>query len=1241
MKPSQLSYFARRTVFAAIITLLSACGGGSGDGGTSGGAVCENAPSSPSPTLPPLTSPATVQVSVTVSDIGVAGGTLHYQWKSTDGTIADVNAPTTTWSLPGGPGLHFAYVLVSNGYGGYTERRIAVNTDSFGLSAVVPTPVDYVAPVKGLPTGNYLSSYIDGNSIFSNQLYGASEFRTNKPDVLVYVKNNITNQVFPAGGTANPVKTDIRGQFIIPGVLPQPEPADPNIAYAYDIQCSADAGATWGSCGGILAMPDYALNERSKTGRISEYSINGRFRLADKTACGVVNEFFDKQSTPTATLLNQLKIPLGNPIRISEEGDYTFPQRPEAAFVQINCESNPPVLIPVGQNDVTMNRFLGIATLSKVRAPTIDTMTAMISSVSVGQFLPPPSGLPSDLLPDKGQFLSYRGLDTRKGACQYYKAIGAVKNCDAQGNLVGAISFDDWQRTTRMGKYAAAGTTEYVANYINQVDLNLTRNHHSISYGPGDTAAYVCNYLGPKDASPGEINTAIDNSVKGKNLVACVAMDHRASPGVNNNQAFTRFLVFGPSGNLLPSINLDGRSEKFVPGTCVVCHGGDKYAGKFPEDSSGYADIGAHFLPYDVGNFAFSCQPGLTRANQEEAIYHLNQNVLDTGPTPAALELIIGWYADGTHKLNDAYLPSSWEEANLPVERQGRELQNAYYTLVAHSCRTCHVNLAEEYNFDHYVNMAAYLNSTVCGNTSNQLRAYSMPNSLVTFNRFWQSPAQIAAYEKIKSSCKLTNSIDLKIGDLSAGDAHTININADGTLWARGNNQFGQLGDGTKVSRATPVQVTSDLDWINVATGANHSLAIKADGSLWAWGDNSSGQLGDGSTISRQTPVKVIAPAGIINPVWRLVVAGERHTVGIVFDPKLGDTLWAWGDNTYGQLGINSSVTNVSQPTQVGNAVGWLNIAAGANHTLGIQSAYDIPNNAYLRILSAWGDNSYGQLGLGEALVGSKIYTPSPVGSDTNWSVVSAGKHHSMASNYVAIPNNYASTLWLWGDNTQGQLGDNTTTSQHSPSQLVNTIVNWSPVAAAGNHTIATSSAGLQGWGDNSKGQLGNNSTITPFVPVVLDITNSFNWVDTWGHAGIGAGSNHTVMWDFPGYLWAWGDNSFGQLGDGTTVGHLLPTRSLMAPIISSIPAATSIRVGFYYQYNFSGFSPDSKLLTYNFESLPTWLTYTVDSGLANTVIISGTPVKVTPVATPDQVVLTVSDGVLTTKYSIKINVVP
>jgi hypothetical protein len=235
-------------------------------------------------------------------------------------------------------------------------------------------------------------------------------------------------------------------------------------------------------------------------------------------------------------------------------------------------------------------------------------------------------------------------------------------------------------------------------------------------------------------------------------------MDYTVSPGVNNNQPFIRFYIFGPNGQLLPSVNLDGRREKFVPGTCVVCHGGDHYAGKFPEHGTGFANVGGHFLPYDAGNFEFASTTGLQKCDQEDAIYHLNQNILNGGPPQAETKLIKAWYttkgsvtcpATVTKVLNEDYVPASWVSASAP------SAVSFYKNVIARSCRTCHTALNGGFNFDDYANIVnangtlqlpggSYdFEVTVCGGqgsqSTNAQRWNTMPNSLVTFNRFWLS----------------------------------------------------------------------------------------------------------------------------------------------------------------------------------------------------------------------------------------------------------------------------------------------------------------------------------------------------------------------------------------------------------------------------------------------------------------------------------------------------------------------
>ena len=410
--------------------------------------------------------------------------------------------------------------------------------------------------------------------------------------------------------------------------------------------------------------------------------------------------------------------------------------------------------------------MVGRSVFSDSTTPVISTITATLAGQSVGLFLPPPSGLPSDGIPSSAHFLTVMGIDSKKSACLYYLAVGAVGACDTVGDFAEGLTFDDWRRSVQIDQFAPSGAPPtYVAEYINKVDLNLARDQHSISYGPNHVAAYVCNHLGPTVLNPSQstdtpgnpsINTVVGNMVQGKNLVACVAMDYQAWPNVNGGQPLTRFLTFGPSGQLLPSVNLDGRAEKWMPGVCVSCHGADRYYGHFPIDGSGVADIGAHFLPYDPANFEFSSKSGYRLTDQKLGIYGLNQNVLNTGPTSAISDLIAGWYAGGK-TVNQNYVPTSWSQyvsgTNPPID-----LSQYFVDLFGHGgCRTCHVAVATSIYFDP-ARMNYGYGMTCVSDSSTYNKSRTMPQSLVTFNRFWTSagsgnstdePALFAALEQL------------------------------------------------------------------------------------------------------------------------------------------------------------------------------------------------------------------------------------------------------------------------------------------------------------------------------------------------------------------------------------------------------------------------------------------------------------------------------------------------------------
>jgi len=338
--------------------------------------------------------------------------------------------------------------------------------------------------------------------------------------------------------------------------------------------------------------------------------ISGHAVLADGSRCGVDDAFFGAQATASATLVDSSNTVRSGPVSVNIFGNYEINANLAASgtySVQVQCEQAPVESVPV---TVTVtpglsNVYTAVNATIPSTPPVVTGFTATLNGTPIQLAGAAAGTLPSDSVPRSNQFLSTKGLDNKLGACMYYVAVGAATGCDANAAPTGGITFDVWKRQSGLAPYNGS-SSEASATYTNAVDLNLTRNHHGIQSANG-VAMYVCNYPGPADDTvQAQIDAAIGNAVNNLNLVACVAMDFVTVPGVNGGVPFTRFLTFGPSGHLLLSVNLDGRGEKFVPGTCVACHGGDYYASNYPTDGTGVANIGAHFLPFDSGNFVFS-----------------------------------------------------------------------------------------------------------------------------------------------------------------------------------------------------------------------------------------------------------------------------------------------------------------------------------------------------------------------------------------------------------------------------------------------------------------------------------------------------------------------------------------------------------------------------------------------------------------------------------------------------------
>jgi alpha-tubulin suppressor-like RCC1 family protein len=287
---------------------------------------------------------------------------------------------------------------------------------------------------------------------------------------------------------------------------------------------------------------------------------------------------------------------------------------------------------------------------------------------------------------------------------------------------------------------------------------------------------------------------------------------------------------------------------------------------------------------------------------------------------------------------------------------------------------------------------------------------------------------------------------------IAADNIHSLAIGSDGNLYSWGDNTFGEVGDGTRINRDAPtvISLATGITPTAIAAGSGYSLAIGSDGNLYAWGDDAGGALGDGTTTNRQLPEAIIL-APDVTP--SAISAGVGDSLAIGSDGNL----YAWGANSYGQLG-DGSTANHYTPEAVTLAPGVTPVAIAAGNTYALAIGSD--GNLY-----AWGDGGGGELGNGTQnnQVTPEVITLAPGVRPT---AIAANSGHSLA-----IGSN--GTLYSWGFNDFGDLGDGTATSHYTP-EAITLAPGISPTAIAeGDHDgLAIGSDGqLYAWGDTSLGE--------------------------------------------------------------------------------------------------------------------------------------------------------------------------
>jgi alpha-tubulin suppressor-like RCC1 family protein len=333
------------------------------------------------------------------------------------------------------------------------------------------------------------------------------------------------------------------------------------------------------------------------------------------------------------------------------------------------------------------------------------------------------------------------------------------------------------------------------------------------------------------------------------------------------------------------------------------------------------------------------------------------------------------------------------------------------------------------------------------------------------------------------------------------------------TIYSWGYNNVGQLATINTTLRSSPVSVLGGFtDWCQVSAGVTTTIAIRTNGTAWAWGEGINGTLGDNSTVNKSSPVSVVG--GFTD--WCQVSAGgnrannARSAVAV----RQNGTAWAWGYNGEGALGDNTTTNKSSPVSVIGGFCDWCQVVTRSGGAAGIRT-----NGT----LWSWGTGSNGELG--NNCTANRSSPVSVVGGFTDWCQV-AGTI-SQFSQILAVRTN--GSAWAWGSNTSGQLGDNTTVNKSSPVSVIGGFTDWCQLAGGDKLSLGVRQNGtLWAWGYNRVGELGNNTCNVCRSSPVSVVGGFTDWCQASGGEGFATAIRQN------GTAWAWGSGNYGRLGDNT-----------------------------------------------------------------------------------------------------------